>query len=357
MNGLHMTSMQRTLTSLGHQEADRVPMFLLTTLHGAKELGLTIEEYFSHSSYVVEGQMRLLKKYRSDCLYPFFYASLETEAWGGETIFSMDGPPNAGEPIITKPADIHLLESPRVADSAVLKKVLETIHELKQRVGDSVPIVGVAISPFSLPVMQMGFENYIRLIYEYPDEFQRLMQLNEAFSIEWANAQLAAGATAICYFDPVSSTTNIPRELYLKTGKQVATRTIGSINGPVATHLASGRALPIMQDLLETGTAVISASALENLAQVKRTVQGKASILGNLNGIEMRRWTASEAEFAVKQTLAEGARGGGFILADNHGEIPWQVPDEVLLSITEALDEWGRYPLEWVDDWCEESTD
>jgi uroporphyrinogen decarboxylase len=27
-------------------------------------------------------------------------------------------------------------------------------------VGDSVPIIGVVISPFSLPVMQMGFDAY-----------------------------------------------------------------------------------------------------------------------------------------------------------------------------------------------------
>ena len=77
------------------------------------------------------------------------------------------------------------------------------------------PIIAVAISPFSLPVMQMGFDRYLELMHEQPVRFQRLMQLNEDFTVEWANAQLAAGATAICYFDPVSSTTNIPRALYL----------------------------------------------------------------------------------------------------------------------------------------------
>ena len=86
-----------------------------------------------------------------------------------------------------------------------------TLRGLKQRVGDSVPIIGVAISPFSLPVMQMGFDRYIELIYEQPGRFERLMQANIEFCVNWSNAQLAAGATAICYFDPVSSTTSIPR--------------------------------------------------------------------------------------------------------------------------------------------------
>ncbi|MCX7144548.1 MAG: methylcobamide--CoM methyltransferase MtbA, partial [Proteobacteria bacterium] len=111
-----MNSMQRTLTALGQQEPDRVPLFLLTTLHGAKELGLSIQAYFSRAENVVEGQMRLLKKYRSDCLYPFFHASIETEAWGGETIFAPDGPPNAGPPIIGAD-DIDNLKPPRIAET------------------------------------------------------------------------------------------------------------------------------------------------------------------------------------------------------------------------------------------------
>jgi uroporphyrinogen decarboxylase len=343
-----MNSMQRTLTTLGQQEPDRVPFFLLTTLHGARELDLSIENYFAKAENVVEGQMRLLKKYRRDCLYPFFYASIETEAWGGSTLYVHEGPPNAG-PNFIRDVDIDRIEAPKVAESACLQRVLEATRMLKERVGDTVPIIGVAISPFSLPVMQMGFDKYIELIYEQPERFARLMDANIAFSVDWANAQLAAGATAICYFDPVSSTTNIPRELYLRTGQQVAKRAIAQIKGPTATHLASGRCLPILNDIADTGTAVVGVSGLENLAELKAVANKRVSLLGNLNGVEMRRWTAEQAEAEVKKAIALAGRGGGFILGDNHGEIPWQVPDDVMLAIADAVDRWGRYPLDWID--------
>ncbi|NTV94056.1 MAG: methylcobamide--CoM methyltransferase MtbA [Thiobacillus sp.] len=351
MTATTMTSMQRTLTALGQQEPDRVPLFLLTTLHGARELGMSIEAYFSRSEHVVEGQMRLLEKYRGDCLYPFYYASIEVEAWGGSTLFLPDGPPLCGAPVIRRPADIDSLVPPSVMASPPLLKVLETIRELKARVADTVPIIGVAISPFSLPVMQMGFDRYIELLYEDPQRFERLMQANEAFVVEWANAQLAAGATAICYFDPVSSTTNIPRELYLKTGQQVAKRTIARIQGPTATHLASGRCLPILADIADTGTAVVGVSILEDLAELKTAAHKRVSLLGNLNGVEMRRWTPAQAEAEVRRAIAKAGPGGGFLLGDNHGEIPWQVPDEVLLAIADAVERWGRYPLDWLADW------
>lgn len=348
-----MNSMQRTLTTLGHKEPDRVPLFLLTTLHGAKELNLSIEDYFSRAENVIEGQLRLLEKYRGDCLYGFFFASIETEAWGGSTIYLPDGPPLCGPPIIKTRADIDTLEAPRVATAKPLAKVLEAIRGLKTRVGDTVPIIGVAISPFSLPIMQMGFDRYLELIFEDRPRFERLMELNIAFCVEWSNAQLEAGATAICYFDPMSSTTNIPPDLYLTTGQEVAKRAISQIKGATATHMASGRCLPILSDIADTGTAVVGVSALEDLAELKAAADKRVSLLGNLNAIEMRRWTPAKAELEVKRAIAKAGPGGGFILGENHGEVPWQVPEEILLAIGDAVERWGRYPLDWVGAWTD----
>ncbi len=346
-----MTSLQRVLTTLGHQEPDRVPFFLLATMHGAKELGLSIEEYFSTAENVVEGQLRMRAKYRHDCLSSFFYVAIEVEAWGSEVIFYDDGPPNSGASFIRSAEDIKHLEPPNIEETACLLKVLKTTELLKARVGDEAPILGVAISPFSLPVMQMGFDKYLELMIEQPDLFEQLMKVNEAFCVAWSNAQLDAGATLIVYVDPISSPTITPREMYLKSGFKVAQRTLAHIKGPTATFMSSGRCLPIVDDLAQTGTAIVGVSVLEDLAEIKAACRNKLTVLGNLNGIEMRRWTPEQAEKTVIDALAKSGAGGGFILSDNHGEIPWEVPDEVLMAISEAVRKWGRYPLDWIEDY------
>ncbi len=338
-------SMQRVLTSLSHQEPDRVPFFLLATLHGAKELGMGIREYFSRAEYVATGQLRLRAKYRHDCLSGFHFAPQEIEAWGGEVIYYDDGPPNSGQPPLGRMDEILHLVPPRLEDSAGLQRTLATLRLLKQNSGGQVPILGVVISPFSLPVMQLGFATYLDLLNERPDLFRRLMTVNQEFAVQWANAQLEAGASAICYFDPVASPTIIPRELYETTGFQVAIETLARIKGPTATHLASGRCLGIMELLARTGTAALGVSSQEDLAEVKAAAAGRLSIIGNLNGIEMRRWSPQEARIKVQEAIAKGGRGGGYILADNHGEIPWQVPDEVLMAISDAVHTFGNYPL------------
>jgi len=341
-----MTSLERVLTTLGFKEPDRVPLFLLLTMHGAKELGMPIKDYYSKSENVVEGQLRLRQKYKHDCYYPFFYAGIETEAWGGEIIYTEDGPPNVGEPIINNFDQIEQMVAPLIKGNKPLQKVLVTIEELKSRVGNDAPIIGVVMSPFSLPVMQMGFDNYFDLMIEHPSLFNKLMAVNESFCIDWANAQLSAGATAICYFDPVSSTSIVTPEMYEQTGFQTARRVISQIKGPTATHFASGRCLPIIPKVMETGTAIVGTSTDEDPIDIKNKCAGKLSMLGNLNGIEMRRWTPSEAEIKVKELISKAAPGGGFILSDNHGEIPFQVPDDILLTISETVHTFGRYPIQ-----------
>jgi uroporphyrinogen decarboxylase len=341
-----MTSAERVVAALSHREPDRVPFLLLLTMHGARELGLTIRDYFASAAAVAEGQLRMQARYGHDCLYAFFYASLELEAWGGETIFREDGPANAGSTIVRRADDILSLTPPRVEDARCLHRVLEAISLLKAR-SPGVPIIGVVMSPFSLPVMQLGFERYLDVLHEQPDLLAHLLRVNEEFCVEWGNAQLRAGANALCYFDPCSSPTVTEPDLARRTGFKVAKRTLSRFQGPAVTHLASGRCLSVIDDLRATGTAAVGVSALEDLREVKSACRGRLAVFGNLNGIEMRRWDASRAEAAVKDALSRGAPGGGYLLADTHGEIPFQVPEEVLAAISDAARRWGTYPLTW----------
>ncbi len=343
-----MNSLERTMTAIGHMEPDRVPLFLLLSLYGAKEMQIPIKEYFSKAENVVTAQLKMRDKYSNDCIYTFSYAPVEIEAFGGEVIFAEDGPPNSGEPFIKSMDQIAKISVPKIEECDGLLRVIETTRMLKEKVGNETPIIGVVMSPFSLPVMQMGFDKYLELIYFHRDLFDKLMQMNEEFCVSWANAQLEAGATAICYFDPLASPNIIERETYLTTGSLVAKRTIARIKGPAATHLASGIALPVVDDIIETGSPVLGFSTNDDLADIKKATAGRICLLGNLNGVEMMHWDTVRIRKEVENVIIKAGKGGGLILSDNHGEIPWQVPEHVLSEIAEAVRCFGTYPLKLV---------
>lgn len=340
-----MTPMERIMTTAAFKEPDRVPFLLLLTTHGALELGLSIEEYFSSGKNVAEGQILMQKKYGHDCYSPTFYSALETEAWGGTVLYSDNGPPQAGEPIIQKAEDILTIVPPKIDKSMPLHKSLEAIELLKNKSMGEIPIIGLVISPFSIPIIQMGFDKYIELIYDNTDFFKKLMQKNLDFSAKWANAQLESGADFICYFDPVASSQISPISLYEKWGLNLEKDFIKAVNGPVVTHLASGKAESIINLISETGSIGVGISTYDDIGIIKESCKEKLVIIGNLNGVEMRRWSEEEAESIVKEVILKGGKGGGFILSDNHGEIPFQVPENVLLAISRAVHTWGYYPL------------
>src|SRR3972149_2014535 len=145
MNDLPMTSLGRVLTALSHKEPDRVPFLLPVSIGCARDLGMSIKEYFSDPEQVVEGQLRARAKYGHDFLSAFYYGPIEIEAFGGEVLFFADGPPNSGRPFIRSPEDIERFRPPDVEESPCLTRVLRTAARLKAVAADEVPIVGVVM--------------------------------------------------------------------------------------------------------------------------------------------------------------------------------------------------------------------
>ncbi|MDF2885609.1 MAG: mtbA [Clostridiaceae bacterium] len=341
------TSMERVLTAMSMQEPDKVPLFIMCTHYCAKFLDMSIKNYFSKPENVVKGQMMLREKFKNDCLNPFYSVAHEYAAFGSEVVFKEDGPPNAGEPIIKKFDDILKLQPPEVKKSKILMNCLETISMLKREVGTTVPICGGVMSPFSLPILQMGFNKYIELIYEKPELLEHLIKINEKFCTEWANMQLMAGASFITITDSMAVSSILPKSIYLKTGFPSAKRTIPTIKSDVAIATSSESSVSILEEILEAGIKAILVSHNDDLAEVKKKVGKRATLLGNLNGIKMCKWNRSEAEFNVKEAIRKAGANGGFILCDSLGEIPYQVNEDILYEISESVNKWGRYPLNW----------
>ena len=344
-----MSSLQRVLTTLEYREPDKVPLFLNLTHHGAKELGMSIKDYYSKAENVVNAQLIMREKYKSDCLNPFYYSALEVEAFGGEVIFSEDCPPSSGEPIIKKKEDILKLMLPSVKDTKCLIRKLETIASLRKLAGPEVPIMGCVTSPCALPIMQMGFEKYLELIYEEPELFNYLMEINENFCVQWAKAQLQAGSNVICFSDPFVSQSIIPRELYAKIGLPSAKRTLKRINAISCIGLSSCACEKSLDLIREIGANMVTVGLNEDIGEVKEKTNKKLAVCGNLNGITMRNWTRTETEENIKIIIKKAGIGGGLIISDSAGEIPYQVEEATLLEISEAVNKWGKYPLDWIE--------
>jgi uroporphyrinogen decarboxylase len=341
----NMTALDRVFAALGHKEPDRVPYFFLSTTLGARELGMPVTQYLASAATFVKGQYKLRERYGHDCLYNHLYTAQDVEAWGGRVHYFPDGPPNAGLPPIEKVEDIYRLKQPDIMSCPALVRVLDATRMMSEAQGHEVPIIGGFVSPFTLPIMQLGFDRYLEVLNEDPEAFEALMEANIEFCVEWGNAQKEAGATALAYVDPLSSPSLVPRELYLRTGYPVAQRVVPRMKAPVVISFGSARLLPIIDKVLELGFIAVGAGPMEDLAELKALVRGKMAIVGNMNNVEMCSWSRGMSRRKVIEAIRGAAHGGGFILSDSIGDIPYQTPDEVLGWISETARSEGVYPI------------
>lgn len=342
-----LTAAARLGAALAHREADRVPFFLPATMHGARLLGVTLPTYFGSAELVTQGQLRVRELLGHDAVTCFLCAAAEAEPFGGHVLLFEDGPPNAGDPPLCSTADIERLEPPSPRSSPMLCRTLEVARALRQEVGADVPILGGAVAPFSLPALQVGLGPWFDLLHEAPTLAGHLLQVNESFCADWANALLDAGASAIALVEPLASPLMVPRARYLALGLPALRRTIAAIHGPVAVSTASAPCAAVAEDLAGAGAVAVGVSAEDDLADVKARLRGRAAVMGNLSGVPMRTWSGADADRAVRAALAAGGPGGDFVLSEHHGEVPLQVPLEVLQAVAEAARRWGSYPLDW----------
>lgn len=339
-----LTSAERIGQAASGQEPDRVPFFLPVTMHGARAVGVPLRDYFGRPDDVVEGQLRLRRRLGHDAVTSFLHASLEVEAFGGESHHYDDGPPNAGAPPLTA-AGIAGLEPPRIEDHAGLRRTIEITGRLAERVAGECPVMAGLISPFSLPAMQLGLPAWFELLHEQPALAERLLRINEAFTLALADALVAAGAGIISFSDPVASPDLVPDSIYRALAHPSLLRCLKGFKAPTVISFASARGLARVPDAIEAGALGIGGSALEPIGALKAACGGRLVAVGGLDSIALAAASPAEAAATAHRALAAAGRGGRFVLSEHHGEIPWQVPEEVLDAVAAAVHEHGRYPL------------
>jgi len=337
-----MTSFQRLSTSLRMAIPDRVPVVLVSTTHGAREVGLSLPEYFRRPENVAEGQIRFAERVGHDNVDAYYYVVREAEAFGAEAAFSENGPPGMGPPVIRSPAEIDTLEGPDPLASPHLKAVLQSTELLARRARGRWLVLGHALGPCSLPILLMGIDAWMELLlFGSASRRRRLLQITSRFSVAWANALLSAGADAIALVEPMVSTTLVARDQAARLLLPVVRRVVRAVRGPVI--LWGIGAIQGVADLLPgLGVKAVSTDPGDDLLEVKRAVAGRAAVLGGLNDLAMLSWTPDDAEAAVRRALERGAPGGGFILS-HQLEIPFSVSNDLLGRIVEAARRWGRY--------------
>ncbi|TXT41675.1 MAG: uroporphyrinogen decarboxylase [Comamonadaceae bacterium] len=340
------TSMDRLTAAANGQIIDHIPVFCNLLDQGARELGLSIQDYVSNGEHVAEAQLKMLHKFGHDNVWSLFYVGKEAELLGCNKIrFADDGPPNVEDYVIKSYADIERLQVPDdISSHPAFTETAKCLNIMRREVGGSTPICAYLTGSMSLPAVLMGMEKWMELLMLGPSEVRDLLLLkcSDFFRKEIA-AYRQAGADILVYSDPYGSTDIIPMRLFQQLSLPWMRRDLepGGLDG-VVYYVGSARLNPVIDLVIrEIGFKVFYPGPLDDIGQSMRLINGRAVCAGVINDIRLIDWSPAEIRAEVRRIVQAGLHEGkkfffGTVV------MPYGIPEANIRAMIDAVHEYGR---------------
>lgn len=385
---VEMTSKQRLLTAIRHQEPDRVPV--ATRMHL-----WSLEQYGDHNWF---RQLKLQNEFGYDPLIDvqFRGASYIREPFSGD-YRDLDGV--SVDIKIENMGDINQVSrcfhtpagdltdridmphprsrfglSPSTVTREHLVKGIEDVEKLPFILPDPRKVVGsnfremiemigergiLEVHPgvgMGAPVMTsvMGMENTMVSFYEDRPLFDALLAVFGEYHQQVTRAMLEAGAPLIfmSWHDWGVSGGWSPK-IWRTAFKPLIKANVDLVHSYDAlyTYFDNGAIMPLIPDLAEIGVDIVSSLCPPpvgdiDLGKVKKLIGDKVTLNGNVDAIwVVQKGTPEQIREAVRETIKVAAPGGGFLLG-NSDCFFMDTPRENITSFFNAAREFGKYPIQ-----------
>ena len=376
-----MTSRERVLCALNHQEPDRVPIFLgtsgVTTLNtaaydrlkaflGIKSETRTFWRALQYGMLDEEMMVRLHSDGR-----PLFCGPPPStlardlgpehfiDAWGiewqrqpGNHYFDIAVPPLRDATI----EDIGKFPWPDVTHPSRFAGLREVAKKIQESGYAVVALSGV--TPFEYSYMLRGVENWFMDLGGDPEFAHALMTKLTSLMRSAVEALLKEAGE---YIDVVIT----GDDLGSQTGPLISTAMYREMVKPYHIELfaaikrlskakifyhSDGNIYPLLNDLIDAGVDLlnpvhVAAKDMGDTARLKREFGERLCFCGAIDTQSvMPRGTTEDVRAEVRRRIKDLAPGGGYILSSVHCIQPDVPPENIFAMIDEALKS-GRYPI------------
>lgn len=338
------TGIERLTAAINGTACDRIPVFCNLLDHGARELGISLEEYYAHGEYVAEAQLKMRERYGHDNVWSLFYVGKEAELLGCRKIlFAPDGPPNVEHFVIASHDDVHRLEIPAdITAHPAFEEVEKCLRTLRREVGGKYPICAYITATMALPAILMGMDKWMELLLLGPASVRdELLEKCHQFFVQEMLAMRASGADVLVYSNPFGSTDIVPMKFFRERSLPWIERDIQAV-GPQGLVYYCGMAAfkPVIDTVLRrTGIGVYYLSPFDDIRESKAIIAGRGLTCGVINDIRLIDWSADEITHEVKRMIEAGAPGGKFLFGT--GVMPYGISDQNIRTMLEAAYKFG----------------
>ncbi len=335
-----MNSFERFEKRLRGERVDRPPNFDIVMAFAAHCIGQPLSGYYQDYRVLTHANIAAIEAFGLDIAQTISDPYREAADWGLEVEFPEDGIPLRKRPLIVGHANLTRLKPPDPRSGRRMSDRLEAIRFLREKVHDEVPVMGWVEGALAEANVLRGDTALMIDLYDSPEWVSELLELCVEVEIEFARAQVEAGADIIGLGDAIAS--QISPAMYRRFALPYEERIFRAVHeaGAVARLHICGNTTHLLADMAQTGADIVDLDWMVDLRSAVRVFgEGGPVICGNFDPVTvMLRGTPAQVREAVIRTV----RDGGPRCFNMPGcEVPDGTPHENMRAQSRALWEAG----------------
>jgi MtaA/CmuA family methyltransferase len=217
-------------------------------------------------------------------------------------------------------------------DAPSIQVVLQALRLLRQQQGDHVVIAGKVMGPWSLSYQLMGIEEFLVSTLQDPERTRRSLSALKSVTIEFARAQVQAGADIICLADHATGGMVSPLaycDFLLPLHQEIT----GEIGCPTVLHCC-GNTTDRLAYFAQAGFDSYHFESQVRLEDALAATSGKLTLMGNINNPQLLlKGSPAEVAQACRAVIHSGVQ----ILAPECA-VPLTTPLENLETLVEVAE-------------------
>jgi uroporphyrinogen decarboxylase len=330
-----MNSFQRFENVLRQEPVDRALNFDILMTFAAHYVKKPLAEYYQNFRVLCAANFAVAEDFKIDILQAISDPFREAADLGAAISFPEDGLPVCTEPLLKELPDLKRLKLVAPESGRRMSDRIYAIEYFCAKSGGEIPVMGWVEGALAEAADLRGMNQLMFDLYENESWVTELLEFCTAQAIQFAAAQIEAGADIIGLGDAVCSQISAP--MFAKFGlpfEQQIFKTVREMGAVPRLHIC-GDTTHFFPYMLHSGAEIIDLDWMVDLATAAQFAGDRVILCGNFDPVQILLRGTPEA---VAQATTDGLKSGGKRYISAAGcEVPDGTPPANLLAQHFAL--------------------
>ncbi len=321
-----MNSLERIQATMAGEAVDRIPVVPIFMAWAAEYAGHSYGAFQQEHRVFTDSILKTWERFKFDQLTTLSDPYRETSDYGTKIAFRENSVGKVESYLLQEHADLNKLrrfpidEAPRMLDRL---RGIETFH---RETGGAVSILGWVEGPLAEYCTLRSLETALMDLLTTPEMFAEASEITMGNAIDWAKAQVDAGADMIGVGDAACSLISVDtyREQVLPWQQRLF-QGIHDAGAKVRLHIC-GNINHLLPELKHAGADVVDLDWMVDLPRAREVLGEETTLFGQFDPAAVLRYGAIDDVVAhARKNIAEGGQRFGLMPGC---EVPQNTPEE-----------------------------